>query len=70
LAFPIITEGEADLPEIWAEPLPIIVNALQQGKIFQDVADNLPDIELANTLKNTDTFNSIHSPHQQANFCK
>ena len=47
LAFPIITLGEADLPEVWAEPLPIVIQALQEGKTYQEVADNLPDIELA-----------------------
>lgn len=46
LAFPIITSGEADLPEIWAEPLPVVVRALKEGKTFQEVADNLPDVEL------------------------
>jgi hypothetical protein len=29
LAFPIVIEGEADLPEIWPEPLPIVVEALR-----------------------------------------
>jgi transglutaminase-like putative cysteine protease len=46
LAFPILTPGEADLPEVWAEPLPVIVRALTQRKSVHDVADNLPDIEL------------------------
>jgi hypothetical protein len=46
LAFPIITQGEADLPEIWAEPLPIVIQALKWGKTYQEVADNLPDIDL------------------------
>jgi len=46
LAFPIITDGEADLPEIWAEPLAIIVNTLTQRKTVQDVADHLPDVDL------------------------
>lgn len=46
LAFPIVTEGEADLPEIWAEPLPVVINALKQGRTYQEVADNLPDVEL------------------------
>lgn len=46
LAFNIVSVGEADLPEIWAEPLPTIVNALNQGCDFQQVADNLPDIEV------------------------
>ena len=46
LAFPIVTQGEADLPEIWSEPLPVIVQVLKQSKNYQQVADNLPDIEL------------------------
>lgn len=46
LAFPIITKGEADLPEIWSEPLPMVSKALLSGKKYQDVADNLPDILL------------------------
>jgi transglutaminase-like putative cysteine protease len=46
LAFPIVIEGEADLPEIWAEPLTVIIDALEQGKNVQDVADNLPDVAL------------------------
>jgi len=48
LAFPIITDGEADFPEIWAEPLPIIVDVLTQRKTVQDVANNLPDIAIVN----------------------
>ena len=28
LAFPIVSDGEADLSEIWAEPLPLVVHAL------------------------------------------
>lgn len=46
LAFPIVMQGEADLPEIWAEPLSIVIQTLEQGKTYQDVADNLPDIDL------------------------
>jgi len=46
LAFPIISEGEADLPTIYAEPLPEVVKVLISSRTFQDVADNLPDIEL------------------------
>ncbi|MGF1604460.1 MAG: transglutaminase family protein [Thermosynechococcaceae cyanobacterium] len=46
LAFPIITAGEADLPEIWAEPLPVIVKALTTFTTFKEVAENLPDIQL------------------------
>ena len=46
LAFPIITTGEADFMEVWAEPLPIVIRALKEGKTFQEVADSLPDVEL------------------------
>lgn len=49
LAFAIITAGEADLPEIWAEPLPVIIKALTTYTTFKEVAENLPDIELATT---------------------
>lgn len=49
LAFPIIIDGEADLPEIWPEPLTIVVNALQGAKDYLDVAENLPDIDLINS---------------------
>lgn len=46
LAFPIVTAGEADLLEIWAEPLPIVTDTLTRYKTYQEVANNLPDITL------------------------
>ncbi len=46
LAFPILKKGEADLPEIWAEPLPEVTVVLTRCRTYQEVADNLPDIEL------------------------
>lgn len=46
LAFPIITAGEADLPEIWAEPLDVVIKALTENKTYLDVYHHLPDIEL------------------------
>jgi len=51
LAFPIIVSGEADLPEIWAEPLQIIIDALLTNKTYKDVAENLPDIEVVTANK-------------------
>ncbi len=51
LAFPIVTPGEADLPDIWAEPLPIVTEVLLKSTTYQEVADNLPDIELATANK-------------------
>lgn len=46
LAFPILIDGEADLPEIWAEPLPAVVAALTGHQTYLEVAENLPDIAL------------------------
>ncbi len=46
LAFPIVTAGEADLPEIWAEPLSSVVHALTHYTDYEEVNKNLPDIEL------------------------
>jgi transglutaminase-like putative cysteine protease len=52
LAFPISIEGEADLPEIWPEPIPQVIRVLSFSKNFQEVADNLPDIEIIRRPKN------------------
>jgi len=46
LAFPIRSRGEADLPEIWAESLQVVIDTLLNNSSYQGVADNLPDIEL------------------------
>jgi transglutaminase-like putative cysteine protease len=46
LAFTTLNNGEADLPEIWAEPLSVIVDVLTLHSDFLDVANNLPDILL------------------------
>lgn len=46
LAFPVLAPEERDLPEIWAEPLGVIVAALTGLATVADVAANLPDIEL------------------------
>ena len=46
LAFTVKLKGEADLPEIWLEPLSIIVNTLSKYKKYEDVLSNLPDIPL------------------------
>lgn len=56
LAFPIQDKSERDLPEIWAEPLPLIVETLTTFKTVEEVAENLPDIELvgADTMFDTD----------------
>lgn len=47
LAFPIRLEGEADLPDIYAEPLPEVIETLTRCRTYLEVAENLPDIDLA-----------------------
>jgi transglutaminase-like putative cysteine protease len=46
LAFSASAPGEADLPEIWAEPLPIVVDALRTHQTTDELSGNLPDVEL------------------------
>jgi len=45
LAFPIVDALERDFPEICAEPLPLVVKALNRNKTVEQVFENLPDIE-------------------------
>ena len=47
LAFPIVVEGEFDIKEIFSEPLPEVVKTLTTYNSFQEVAENLPDIQYA-----------------------
>jgi hypothetical protein len=60
LAFPIIKQGEADLPEIWSEPLPIITSVLSKYKNIKEVADNLPDIQLFTANKAMQSNIKLH----------
>jgi transglutaminase-like putative cysteine protease len=46
LAFPIREREERMLPEIWAEPLPVVVDALARHATWDAVLANLPDVEL------------------------
>jgi hypothetical protein len=46
LAFDITESTERDLPEIWPEPLPVVVRALTLHRTVEEVYENLPDIEL------------------------
>ena len=47
LAFAIRQPQERDLPEIWAEPLPVVVEVLERYETYDQVLANLPDVELA-----------------------
>lgn len=46
LAFPILQREERDLPEIWPEPLTVVVKALTTFKTVEQISHNFPDIEL------------------------
>ncbi len=46
LAYEVKVDGEADLPEIWTDPLPVVVETLSKYKNYEEVYDNLPDIWL------------------------
>jgi hypothetical protein len=49
LAFHPIEEGEADIPVVFADPLPIVIDALQACTDWQTLYDGLPDLELIST---------------------
>lgn len=44
LAFAIKEAEEKDLPEIWAEPMPMIIATLEKYSTVIEVYENLPDI--------------------------
>ncbi|MBI4263943.1 MAG: transglutaminase family protein [Acidobacteria bacterium] len=46
LAFRLTLPGEADLPEIWPEPLDVVVEALTTHASAESLGKNLPDVTL------------------------
>ena len=46
LAFAVREREERMLPEIWAEPLPVVVDVLERHATWDQVLANLPDVEL------------------------
>lgn len=46
LAFAVRPPMERDLPEIWAEPLPVVIHALETYATYDQVLANLPDVAL------------------------
>jgi len=46
LAFAIREKAERDLPEIWAEPLRVVVDVLETYSDVAFVSENLPDVPL------------------------
>ncbi len=47
LAYEIKVGPEADLSEIWPEPLPIVISVLEKCITYKEVCENLPDIDTA-----------------------
>jgi hypothetical protein len=45
LAYTPKLPGEADLPEIWPDPLPVVVKVLTNANTWQDVLAHLPDVD-------------------------
>jgi transglutaminase-like putative cysteine protease len=46
LAFSPALPGEVDLPEIWTDPIPIVVEALRSYRHTSALAEHLPDVVL------------------------
>lgn len=46
LAFALHDAHERDLPEIWAEPLPVVIDVLERYSTWDAVLANLPDVEV------------------------
>ena len=47
LAFQIGSAGEADVPGLFADPLPVVVAALTSHPTTDDLCEHLPDLDLA-----------------------
>ncbi len=45
LAFPINVAGEADVEGYWVEPMEEVIEVLEKYKTYDDVFNNLPDIQ-------------------------
>jgi len=50
LAFHVHLAGEADLPEIWPDPLPVVIKTLRSYYAWHELWENLPDIELLSSF--------------------
>jgi len=49
LAITVKVQGEANLPEIWADPLPTVIQALRHHQTYDSLANDLPDVPLIAT---------------------
>jgi len=46
LAFNLVMPGEADLRQVWHEPMPEVIAALKANHSYEQLLENLPDVEL------------------------
>ena len=46
LAFVIRYEGEGDLPEVWPDPLPVVISVLRTYRTYDALWENLPDVPI------------------------
>jgi transglutaminase-like putative cysteine protease len=46
LAFKVRPPSERDLPEVWSEPLPAVIQCLSTHSTYDEVLKNLPDVQL------------------------
>jgi transglutaminase-like putative cysteine protease len=46
LAFSATIPGEIDLPEVWSDPLPVVVKALREAETVESLQLNLPDVPI------------------------
>jgi len=47
LAFSVRLLGEADLPDVWPDPLPVVVNTIRSHNNAGILGENLPDLKLS-----------------------
>ena len=52
IAWPPQAEGEIDFPEIWPDPVPIVVECLSRFTDWEQVKANLPDIAMIEKPQN------------------
>lgn len=62
LAFPISDAWERDFPEIWPEPLPLVIRVLIENNTVEEVYENLPDVEVV------DSKESGHSSTEERSY--
>lgn len=51
LAFSTDIPGECDFPEIWSKPLSVVIDVLEAGENYVDIANNLPDVDIIKRMK-------------------